>query len=437
MNSVRRLLLFFVTPLALLGCASGAMAHDSWLIADKNAANKDDEIWLSFVTGEEFPLGEKATAPSRVASFVDVLGKITTDISGYLPQDKGLSVRKKIEGGGLHVIGIALRANSIEMTPEKFESYLREERADAAIERFSKKSDKPAKVVEEYTKFAKTMVNVDPTEDNDTAFKKPIGHRLEIIPQSNPCQWKVGDTVKIEVLLDGFRWANVPVSLGFEGSGEHTYAAQTRTNDKGMASFTLSKPGHAFIKAHFIRPLTGLGKATWESYWASLTFRVLGDSKVNEELRSIRGIHGDLTPGAVLGFRAGQTALRELGLGRGADRLMVRHKCPASVSFASVVDGIQAATGATLGRLNMELSEVQRVDDIETTFVNRTTGKTLSVQFPAEVISEIQSATDPFTVESLSLRLATMPDESLFTLSPTDNSAQPILDPSSSALSRR
>lgn len=419
-----------------MACVMPGFAHDSWLISDKSVANSDDEVWLSFVTGEEFPFGDKATAPSRVASFVDKHGKETTDIPGYLPQDKGLSVRRKISGTGLHVIGVALRPNTIELAPEKFEAYLHDERADAAIERFAQRADKKAAIFEEYTKFAKTIISVEPADENDKSFKAPAGHRLEIIPLTNPCRWKMGQTVKVEVLLDGFRWKDVPVSLGHEGTGPHQYAAQTRTNDKGVASFTLGKPGHAFIKAHFIRPRSGLGKVSWESYWASLTFRVQGDSKVNEELRSIRNVHGDLTPGAVLGFRAGRSALEQLGLSRGEDGLHVLHQCPTSPDLTSMADGVQAATGATLGRLSLELAPVPNARQTSTIFTNQHTGRTLTVRFPADIVEEIEAADDAFAVEALALRLATMPDELLFVVS-ADVTRPRSTDPTDGVLSRR
>lgn len=99
-----------------------------------------------------------------------------------------------------------------------------------------------------------------------------------------------------------------------------------------------------------------------------------------------------------------------------------------------MADGIQAATGATLGRLNLELSRVSQAGDTRTTFVDRSSGQSLDVRFPPEVIDEIQSASEPFDVESLALRLATMPDEMLFTMRPADTTPH---DPVLGALSRR
>ena len=115
-----------------LAC-SPAFSHDTWLIADKSTANDGDVVWLSFVTGEVFPFGEKATDAARVAHFVDRLDDKSVDIIGYRPEDKGLSVRRPIAGAGLHVIGCALSQHLIEMKPGDFEKYLRSERAEAAL----------------------------------------------------------------------------------------------------------------------------------------------------------------------------------------------------------------------------------------------------------------------------------------------------------------
>jgi uncharacterized GH25 family protein len=288
-----RITILFWFASALLGRA--ALAHDSWLLADRNTANDGEAVWLSFVTGEVFPMGEKATDPSRVAQFVDRVDDQSVDVTGYKPEDKALSVRRPITGAGLHVVGCALSPHLIEMKPGDFEKYLRSERAEAALAAFQRASRagalKDTSIVEEYTKFAKTIIEVSPTDADDEGHAAPLGHRLEIIPQSNPCRWMAGQTVQVKVLLDGLPWKDVSVFVGHEDRKAHDYAAESRTDARGMVSVSLTRPGHWFIKAHVIRPSTGRGKVKWESFWASFTFRVGGEANTNRGLQSIRALH--------------------------------------------------------------------------------------------------------------------------------------------------
>lgn len=395
---------------------SAAHSHDTWLIADKNAANDGDVVWLSFVTGEVFPFGEKATDPERVAQFVDRVDEKSVDVTGYKPQDKGLSVRRPIAGGGLHVIGCVLAPHLIEMQPEDFEKYLRSERAETALAIFQRvhraESSKDTPIVEEYTKFAKTIIEVAPTDDDDDGFGLPLGHRLEIIPQSNPCRWKAGQTVQVKVLLDGYPWKDVIVFIGHEDRKAHDYAAETRTDAKGLVSVSLTRPGHLFIKAHVIRPTDGLGRVKWESFWASLTFRVGGKLEVNRGLQSIRAVHGRIDPGAVTGYRIGRRALSELRLAAGAEELQAVHRARPEPQLAAMLDGLQAATGATIGRLNLRAEEVED-DAVETIVTNRTTGQSLVFRLSTECRAMITSAEESRS-EERAMKLATLPDSDLF-----------------------
>lgn len=485
-----------------VGCLAAAVlfaaslrAHDSWLITDSIAVQVGDKVWLSFVTGEVFPYGEQATHPDRVEKFVDRHGERTVDVTGFAPRDKGLSVRHPVEGEGLHVFGCALKPRLIEMKPDNFEKYLTSEEATAALARFlaqRRQSTANEIIVEEYTKFAKTIVEVGAAGD-DRTFERPLGHRLEIIPLTNPCQWREGQTVQIRVLLDGHPWSDVPICVGREGvdpalkaeviaapkapqppavqsepkviapdapddvpprkSGpfsiarddaaatepkpveparpepvavqltrpepqddEHHYIRRTRTDAQGLASIKLDQPGHLFIKAHFIRPIASLGKAKWESFWASLTFRVAGSGgSVNRDLQSLRGLRGDLTPGTVLGYRMGLAALSELDLQRGDDALLVSHACPLREEYASILDGIQAATGASIGKLSLRLESVDSSAQMRTVFVDRRTRRVLTMQCTGDAISILaMKHPDDFEREATALRLATMSQHSLF-----------------------
>lgn len=426
---------WLVAILGTLCAISGAVAHDSWLIADSDVVSKGEKVWLSFVTGEDFPLGEKATDPARVATFEDLHGEQREQILGYAPEGNGLAIRKRLAGSGLHVIGCALRPNLIELAPEKFKEYLRSERASAAERQFLK--DRPATtsqpaagpVIEEYTKFTKTIIQLEPADPDDTTYSRTLGHRLEIVPLSNPIQWKVGQSVEMRVLLDGHPWADVPISAGREGHAhdhaaasqpaeakhEHAYSMVTVTNDKGIVRIKLDQAGHWFVKAHLIRPTANMGRAQWESFWASLTFRVKGPRDVAEELRSIRSIHQGLSPAAVAGYRLGHAALKALNLERGSSDLLVVHRCTPEPGYAATADGLQAATGASPGRMNMQLEEATTPDRVEALILNRETGRWLVGRL-TPMFLELVRQCPPDRCEALSMETATMAPEDVFEL---------------------
>jgi formylmethanofuran dehydrogenase subunit E len=85
-------------------------------------------------------------------------------------------------------------------------------------------------------------------------------------------------------------------------------------------------------------------------------------------------IHGMAGPFAVAGYRMGAAALVKLKLPRGSMDLDVTHYSPPEVQWSCVIDGLQASTGASLGKMNL-----RRVDSKETYSVvkNKKTGQSL------------------------------------------------------------
>jgi formylmethanofuran dehydrogenase subunit E len=79
----------------------------------------------------------------------------------------------------------------------------------------------------------------------------------------------------------------------------------------------------------------------------------------------------------------GEFALRQLGLPRGSFDLEVVHFTPESVQYSCIADGAAAATGASLGKLNLKLAEATPVDT-RTTYRNRKSGQTLTLALTDE-----------------------------------------------------
>jgi hypothetical protein len=331
-------------------------------------------------------------------------------------QDRVLAVHRRIEAGGIHVFGCALKPRLIDLDAKKFIEYLESERAESAIRqvRTDLKSAEPNQpITERYTKFAKTIVEVGPVEEVDGGFAQPVGHRLEIIPLSNPCRWKAGGEVEVRVVFDGHPWKDVAVSAGFEGGEAHDYAVKTRTNKEGVAKIALSRPGHGFIKVHLIRPIAQIGHVQWESFWATLTFRAIGRSDVASEFRAIRAMHGRLSPAALAGYRMGRSALETMSHQPGSPSLSAVVLAPADARFAGLADGIQASAGLSLGRMTLRLEPVETADACAVMFTDHDRGASILFRLRPGMMELIEDVTDE-SAERCSLLAATFVDEALF-----------------------
>ncbi len=271
--------------IALIGFAAPAFAHDTWLVAAKNAVSTKEPVRVALATGEVFPTSEAAPKAERVAEFVVVHDGRARKIESFAVEDKELAATLTFEDSGAHIVGLALHANFIELAPKDFEEYLKDEAASAALEKWRARQDPDKPARELYTKYAKTFIEVghSPLPGD---FSRPLGHVLEILPLDNACGWPPGSTQRLRVLFEGKPAAGVRLSVGHEGLPAHTYVEHVTTDANGEASITPKTAGLWFVRTHVIRPLAEpkaaphdeqARKAEWESFWASITFRVLGD----------------------------------------------------------------------------------------------------------------------------------------------------------------
>lgn len=104
-----------------------------------------------------------------------------------------------------------------------------------------------------------------------------------------------------------------------------------------------------------------------------------GAASVEQRLRDVEEIHGGAGPWAVAGYRMGEHALGRLGVERRSFDLEVVHRSPRSVQYSCIADGAAAATGASLGKLNLSLEETD-VAHVETVYRRKSTGAVVTLR---------------------------------------------------------
>jgi len=100
---------------------------------------------------------------------------------------------------------------------------------------------------------------------------------------------------------------------------------------------------------------------------------------LDAELDRVAAVHGAPGPWAVAGYRMGQYALGKLGLEHGSFDLEVTHRSPHEVMFSCIADGAAAATGASVGKLNLVLLDGTE-SDLATSYRQKSTGRTVTVR---------------------------------------------------------
>ncbi len=129
-------------------------------------------------------------------------------------------------------------------------------------------------------------------------------------------------------------------------------------------------------------------------------------------LTRVKEVHGATGPWAVAGYRIGERALKDLGLPRQSHALEVVHRCPAEVQYSCIADGVQAATGASPGKLNLRLEQASR-EDLRTVIRDKKSGRTLTFTIKPDFARSIKDRPHE-QLEAEGRRVATLPDDVIF-----------------------
>ncbi|HEX8998284.1 MAG TPA: DUF4198 domain-containing protein [Blastocatellia bacterium] len=245
------------------------LGHNLWLLASRK---NEARLRLEMNTSDLFPLSESAISPDRIAALSLISSRGSLPVKEY--QADGTSLVAEVDAPESEVLLAALTLHPREITlgAEKFEHYLLEEDAHDAIAIRQQTGQSGVDGREIYTKYAKAVFQTEGAPDE--AFGQVVGHRLEIVPQRNPCALRIGDRLSIQVLFDGAPVAGLRVSGGGEQLENGRYASQARTAETGRAEIEIIGAGRCFVRTHLIRPHAETEIADWESFWASLTFMV-------------------------------------------------------------------------------------------------------------------------------------------------------------------
>jgi uncharacterized GH25 family protein len=124
------------------------------------------------------------------------------------------------------------------------------------------------------TMFAKGIYNVDNAADT-ALITKPLGTKIELIPQSNPATLKVGEKLKVQLLYDGKPLANEPVYGVVEGYAEDLHNAKAfmnPTDNNGYAEFEPWKAGLWQLEVRYGAPPEFPDKCDIDYWNAKLNF---------------------------------------------------------------------------------------------------------------------------------------------------------------------
>ena len=270
------------TAMLVWAAAPGALAReDFWLVLNAFAVQLGKSV---VVRGQAspFPGNDVALRPEQLAetSILDADGRQPVrDVAVH-----GTSLRLAVRpaAAGQFLIAAASQPIAIAGPAESVSSQVQAEGGPDLMERFraggSRSTDS---VTLRYVRYAKTFVEVG--SGGPRVFDRAAGQALELLPMRDPETLRSGDTIAVQVLLNGQPLANARVEAagappgpkaGSEEPEPERAEIAVTTGADGVARIPDPGAGLWIVRATEIRPPDGDQRPHWNVYSASLVLHV-------------------------------------------------------------------------------------------------------------------------------------------------------------------
>jgi uncharacterized GH25 family protein len=266
----------------IVAAGSGLAAHDFWLEPSTFAPGVDEAVRIHLRIGERFAGESLARNGSLIEKFVIVGPSGERPVPGRDGMDPAGLVR--LDAPGIWFVGYRSRPSAVELTPEKFEQYLREEGLEHIIQERVARKETLLPVRERFSRSVKSLLRYG-GDQAVQGYDRALGMTLEFVLDADPAVAS-GGRVPVRLLRDGrplpgalvvaYRRdssATVPGSASQGKANESQEALRARTDKDGRILLPVSSGVWLLKSVYMERAAAGSG-ADWESVWSALTFMV-------------------------------------------------------------------------------------------------------------------------------------------------------------------
>lgn len=246
----------------MLVLAATLSAHDTWVQTNTNVVRVGDNVHIDLMLGNhgndhrDFKLAGKIDLEGCTLTVVAPDGKRydlkdrLTD-TGYTPREGYWTAPFAGAKPGLYLVAHTL---------DKVVSYA------------------PTRSIKSAKTFFLVSKSLDNVPRDNPGFDKPLGHPLELVPETNPVTpMGPGTPIKVKLLYKGKPMADARVSFIPRGTAltqgfDPRY--ERKTDKDGRASFTPAEGNYYLIVAHHLEPKESGEKHQSTKYSATLTILV-------------------------------------------------------------------------------------------------------------------------------------------------------------------
>jgi uncharacterized GH25 family protein len=252
-----------VTALTVvLALADTCRAHDTWVQTNTNIVRVGDNVHVDLMLGNH----GNDHRDFKLASKIELAG-CTLDV--LAPDGKRFDLRERLIDTGYTPKEGYWSARFAGALPGL---YLVAHTSDRVVSYAPTRSIKSAKT---YFVMSKSLDKVSP---DNPGFHKPLGHALELVPQTNPVTpMGPGTAIKVQLLFKGKPLAGATVSFiprGVTLDDGFDKRYERMTDENGKASFTPTEGNYYLVVAHKLEADEKGKDYTSTKYSATLTVLV-------------------------------------------------------------------------------------------------------------------------------------------------------------------
>ena len=253
-------------------------AHEFWVSPSQWILESGARATILANVGDQFPGANSFTTPDRIET-IRLIGPGTDLVvpPPYRREGGSLAADTQLpDFPGTYIGIVVVKPRVGEKSGPVFQSHIAHQGLDDVGEYRAKHGETGKPVRERYSRYGKTLLRVG-TGGSSAHVTKPLGLKMELVPDVDPTTLHPGSVLRLRLLLDGRPAPNALVGAVYAAAQAkpESWPLAARTDAEGRVSFTLHDRGPWLLRAVKTQRRTdeaGPLAADWESYWASLSF---------------------------------------------------------------------------------------------------------------------------------------------------------------------
>jgi uncharacterized GH25 family protein len=253
----------------ILFAGSFAQAHDYWMQPDSFSLESGESTMVHLFVGDHFVSESERPYQAKMTVKFQLIGHGSkADLARTAKDGERPAGRIQAKRAGGHLVAMERDWAHIEIEAAKFNSYLEHEGLGRIVKVRKDAGEDKTAGRERYRRYLKALVQVD--SKRDEVFKRKLGHRLEIVPQTDPSASSTKQ-VTVSILFDGKPLADAMVAA-LNRKGEDVKTKELRTDKNGQVRFQLNRSGVWLIRLVHMQRCKHRDDIDWESFWAAYSF---------------------------------------------------------------------------------------------------------------------------------------------------------------------